>query len=123
MKVLEFIIFIFLISISSIIYCFANFYNKLPSTKNETFLKILLMSLLFAFFEYLFKVPAMYYYGKNINSIMTYTFILVTIFIALTVFSKYILKEKVHNITYLTLLLVILILIGHNYIISKIKKE
>jgi len=84
------------------------------------FKKIMLISLLFAMIEYGLKVPAMFYYGKNINSIFTYTVILVTIFICLSVYSKFILKEDIHLITYLTLILIIIILIIHSYIVDKL---
>lgn len=116
----NFIIFIVLIFISSIVFQFSNFYNKMPGVGNN-FTKILLVSLFFALIEYGIKIPAMYYYGKNINSIMTYSLILVTIFICLIFNSKFILKEEVHSITYLTLIIIIVILIIHSVIINKIK--
>jgi len=121
-KIINYIIFICLIFISSIIYCFSNFYNKMPGIGNN-FAKILLISLLFAIIEYCIKVPAMFYFGKNINSIFTYTIILVTIFICLSIYSKFILHEEIHLITYLTLVLIIIILIIHNVVIYKIKQN
>jgi uncharacterized protein (DUF486 family) len=122
LQIYEYIIFAVLISISSIIYQISNFYNKMPGIGNN-FMKILLVSLLFAILEYSIKVPAMYYYGKNINSVMTYSFILVTIFIFLIFNSKYILKEEVHYITYFTLALIVFILLIHNFIIYRIKNK
>ena len=116
------IIFIILIFISSIIYCFSNFYNKMPGVGNN-FKKILMISIFFAIIEYCIKVPAMFYFGKKINSIFTYTIILITIFICLTFYSKYVLKEEVHMITYITLVLIILIFIIHNIAIHKIKNK
>ena len=116
----DYIIFVILIFISSIIYQVANFYNKMPGIGNN-FPKILLISCLFALLEYGIKIPAMYYYGKNVNSIMTYSLILVTIFICLIFNSKFILKEEVHSITYFTLLLIIVILLIHTFIVDKIK--
>ena len=116
---INYIIFICLIFLSSILYCFSNFYNKMPGIGNN-FSKILLFSLLFAIIEYCIKVPAMYYFGKNINSIFTYTIILVTIFICLSFYSKFILQEEIHLITYLTLILIIIILIIHNIFMYKV---
>jgi uncharacterized protein (DUF486 family) len=118
-KTSNYIIFVSLIFASSIVYCFSNFYNKMPGVGTD-FKKIMLISLLFAMIEYGLKVPAMFYYGKNINSIFTYTVILVTIFICLSVYSKFILKEDIHLITYLTLILIIIILIIHSYIVDKL---
>jgi uncharacterized protein (DUF486 family) len=121
-QIYQYIIFIILIFISSIIYQISNFYNKMPGIGSD-FKKILLVSLFFAIIEYCIKVPAMYYYGKNINSVMTYTVILITIFICLIFYSKYFLKEEVHMITYATLMLIIFIFIIHNIIIDRIKKQ
>jgi O-antigen/teichoic acid export membrane protein len=113
-------IFVFLIFVSSIFYCFANFYSKIPGIK-DNFLKILFISLFFVLVEYLFKIPAIYYYGKEINSILSYSIIMVSIFISLVFFSKYILKEEIPMITYISVLLIIIILIAHNYILEKNK--
>jgi uncharacterized protein (DUF486 family) len=119
-KYYDYIIFIILISLSSIVYQVSNFYNKRPDIGNN-FPKILFISLCFAMIEYCLKIPAMYYYGKNINSIVTYSFILVTIFIFLVINSKFILKEKIHYVTYIAIFLIIIILIIHGIIINKIK--
>ncbi len=120
MQSLNTFIFVFLIFVSSIFYCFANFYSKIPGIK-DNFLKILFISLFFVLVEYLFKIPAIYYYGKEINSILSYSIIMVSIFISLVFFSKYILKEEIPMITYISVLLIIIILIAHNYILEKNK--
>ena len=120
-KSLNTFIFIFLIFVSSIFYCFANFYSKIPGIK-DNFLKLLFISLFFVLVEYLFKIPAIYFYGKEINSILSYSIIMVSIFISLVFFSKYILKEEIPMITYICVLLIIIILIAHNYILEKNKK-
>ena len=92
----------------------------MPGVGNN-FTKILLISLFFAVIEYSIKIPAMYYYGKNINSIMSYSIFLITIFICLILNSKFILKEDIHYVTYFTICLIIVILIFHSIILHKIK--
>jgi uncharacterized protein (DUF486 family) len=120
LKNYDFIILISLIFLSSIIYQFSNFYAKIPGVGNN-FTKILLISLFFALIEYSIKIPAMYYYGKNISSVMSYLIFLITIFICLILNSKFILKEDIHYVTYFTICLIIVILIFHSIILHKIK--
>jgi len=119
---INYFLFIILILFASFLNCFANFYSKLPGI-NDSFTKIFLISLFFAVMEYSIKIPAIYYFGKNINSIANTLIILTCIFVSLMIYSKYILKEKVYSVTYLTLALIIAILFGHSYIVEQIKNK
>ena len=112
--------FVGLIFLSSIVFCFSNFYHKMPGVSTD-FKTIMLISLAFAMVEYSLKVPAMFYFGKHINSVFTYTIIMITIFICLIFYSHFVLKEQTHPITYFTLILIILIIIMHNYVITTLK--
>ncbi len=112
---LQYISLVTLLFLSSIVYCYANFYSKIPGVPND-FLRILVISLFLVGLEYSIKVPAIYYFGKDVNSIFIYTIMLVSIFICLTFFSKFVLHEHVSNYTYATMILIILILIAHNYL-------
>ena len=93
--------------------------NKTKFAQNLPFIKILLISLCFAILEYVIKIPAIYYFGKQLNVVVIYSYMLATIFICLIFFNKYILKEKIQRVTYISLLLIILILIFNNYMNSK----
>lgn len=111
------IIFIFLIFFSTIPYCYANFYAKIKGA-DHNFFNILLVALGFALIEYLIRVPAIYYYGKKVNSILAYTIILISTFISLTLYSKYVLNETIPTSTYITIFLIILILIINSCILN-----
>lgn len=118
----NYLLFIILILGASFLNCFANFYSKIHGVKGS-FYKIFAISLLFAILEYSIKIPTIFYFGKNLNSIANTLIILTCIFASLMIYSKFILREKVPLITYFTLALIIVILFAHSYLINKLKKE
>jgi hypothetical protein len=118
----NYLLFIILILIASFLNCFANFYSKIPSIKGS-FYNIFAISLLFAIIEYSIKIPTIFYFGKNLNSIANTLIILTCIFASLMIYSKFILQEKVPLITYFTLALIVTILFIHSYLINKLHKQ
>ena len=120
--IVNYVLFVVLILVASFLNCYANFYSKMPGITGS-FIKIFLISLGFAVIEYSIKIPAIYYFGKHISSIANTLIILTCIFVSIMIYSKYILKEKVYNITYFTLALIVAILFGHSYIVEKIKNN
>jgi uncharacterized protein (DUF486 family) len=118
----NYVLFIILILIASFFNCFANFYSKIPGIKGS-FYKIFAISLLFAIIEYSIKIPTIFYFGKNLNSIANTLIILTCIFASLMIYSIFILKEKVPLITYFTFALIITILFIHSYLINKLHKQ
>jgi uncharacterized protein (DUF486 family) len=109
-------ILILLIFISSIFFSFANFYNKLAEKKSIAF--IVLMSVLFASCEYIVKIPAIFYFGKDRSSVFIYCLMLVATFTSTLLFSRFVLRENVHNFTYFILLTIISLLFINEYVIS-----
>jgi uncharacterized protein (DUF486 family) len=106
--------------IASAIFCFANYYAKLPNIGNN-FTKVFLISMGFVIFEYCFKLPAIWYFGKEINSVVIYSLNLICIFISLIFFNKFVLKEDIPVTTYVSLFLIIAIIVANNAYINKIK--
>ena len=116
-------IFLFvLMFISSVVFCFSNYYAKLPNIGNN-FTKIFLISMGFVIFEYCFKIPAIWYFGKEINSVVIYSLNLICIFISLIFFNKFVLKETIPITTYISLFLIISIIIGNNAYVNKLKSK
>jgi uncharacterized protein (DUF486 family) len=109
-----------LMFIASAIFCFANYYAKLPNIGNN-FTKVFLISMGFVIFEYCFKLPAIWYFGKEINSVVIYSLNLICIFISLIFFNKFVLKEDIPVTTYVSLFLIIAIIVANNAYINKIK--
>jgi len=109
-----------LIFISSVVFCFSNYYAKLPNIGNN-FTKIFFVSMGFVIFEYCFKLPAIWFFGKEINSVVIYSLNLICIFISLIFFNKFVLKETIPVTTYVSLFLIISIIVANNAYINKIK--
>lgn len=117
---LSFVIYFILILIGSFFNVLAIFYNKLPN-KNSSFNSIFLISLFFGIMAFAIKIPTVFYFGKLMNSIENSMFILFCFSIAVFLYSKFILKEKIYFVTYLSFALIVLILLIHSYLIYQIK--
>lgn len=112
-----FIIFSILVFFSTIFYALANFYNKMPGVSNS-FWKVFGISLVFVIIEYCFRLPAIFYFGKNMSSVLIYTIVQGFTFFTIILFSKFVLKEDVKPITYGLVIIIMSLIFGHNIIIK-----
>ena len=108
---------IILILLSSCFFVVANFYTKL--FKKESIVPVVLISVFLAICEYSIKIPAIYYFGKERSSVYIYSLLLASTFIMTLLFSRFVLKEDVHQLTYIILSLIILLLFINEYAIEQ----
>jgi drug/metabolite transporter (DMT)-like permease len=108
---LETLILIVLIQISSIFFVYANFMSKLPGNKKKGIIVLTITAILFVTIEYLIKSPAIFYFGQNKTSVFIYSILIATTFLATLFFSHFLLHETIHLHTYIIVILIIGLLI------------
>jgi hypothetical protein len=106
------------IIIYSFFYVLASFGYKLFTKKSYSFHTIFLVSLFFALISYCIKIPLFYYYGKE-NVITIYILYIFILSIAVVLYSKYVLHQKVHTHTYVILATIICLIVLNEYLSRK----
>ena len=109
------------IIIYSIFYVIASFGYKLFPKKKYPFKYIFVWSLLFAILAYSIKIPLFYYYGKD-DVISIYILYISILSVTVSLYSKFMLGDKVPNHTYVILVLIVL-LIGLNEYLTRSKQN
>jgi uncharacterized membrane protein len=104
-------IFIFLL-ISEALNVASNYPNRL--LKEHTFLLLLGISIIASIFSNLISFPTFYYLGKTQNIIILQCTLLVCSVVSAMFVNKFILKEKVHTGSYITMFVIVVILVAHN---------
>ena len=113
-KLLFYILFIGAIFLSSFFYTGASYYFRYGEMNNIKFIYIYLISMILGMISYSIKIPVFYYFGKELSVFIINTIFLVVIFISVTLYSKFILNEKIKTHTYIICALIILLLILNN---------
>ena len=104
-------IFIIGILISASFYTLGSYFFRLGEKYNMKFINIYILSILFGLMSYLIKIPTFYYVGKKISVMIINIIFLVTTFILVILYSKFILNENIPIHTYIILTLIILLII------------
>jgi len=120
-KILTYIFFIIGIFISSIFYTIASFYYKYAQKYNIKFIYIYLISILLGIFSYSIKIPAYYFFGQNMHVLLINIIFLVSTFIIVMLYSRFILNEKIPFYS-IIIIIIILLLIILNHILDEIYK-
>lgn len=102
--------------LASMLHTFGTFGYKYWGEKGKSGWFILLIGIFFGILSYIVKIPLFYYYAKQ-NVVLTYIMSISILAIIVCLFSKFILKEQIKTHTYITLLLV-LILVSYNEYLS-----
>lgn len=113
------ILFIFFIFVSAIFYVLNVFYKK--THPDASFFYVFMIGLLFALIQNVIRIPTLYYYGKNIDSITTFAVINLSSLLAFVLYSKYVLQEKTYIISYIIISIIVSLIIFNNYIVAKLK--
>jgi hypothetical protein len=113
-NLIKYILFILGIILSSTFYTLASYYFRYAENKNIKFIYIFILSIIFGIISYMIKIPTFYYFGKDLNIMIINIYFLVTTFIIVTLYSKFILNENIPSYTYIILILIILLIILNN---------
>jgi hypothetical protein len=90
----------------------SNYPNRL--SKEHPFLLLLGISVLASVFSNLISFPTIYYLGKTQNIIILQCTLIVCSVVSAMLINKFIIKEKVHTGSYITMFCIVVILIAHN---------
>jgi hypothetical protein len=113
-KILSYAFFIIGIIISSIFYTLASYYFRIGEQNNVKFTYIFIISVIFGIVSYAIKIPVFHYLGSHLSiMVINITFLVIT-FIIVTLFSKFVLKEKIPLYTYIIIVLVVLLILLNN---------
>lgn len=104
------------ITLSCIFYILGTYYFKYGIKNNIKFKYIYITSIIFGLMSYSIKVPLFYYFLKDISILLINAYFLIIVFILTTLYSKFILNEKVFIHTYIILFVIILLLILNSYL-------
>lgn len=113
-KILLYILFIIGVILSSIFYTLGSYYFRIGEARNIKFIYIYIISICLALISYLIKVPIFYYLAKDMSIMVINIIFIIAAFIAVTLYSKFILDEKIPVHTYLIIILVILLILLNN---------
>ncbi len=102
------------IIISSFFYIGSIFYFRYAQINNIKFGKIFLISILLGFISYIIKIPICYYYGSEYSIFYMNILFAVTCFIFVTIYSYFILDEKIERHTYIIIVIIFFLLIIDN---------
>ena len=112
------LILVFGLIIFSILYVIASFGYKLFPKNAYPFKYIFAGSLLAAIIGYFIKIPLFYYYGKD-DVITLYILYISIISVTVSLYSKFILHNKIPTHTYVILSLIVLLIILNEYLTMK----
>jgi uncharacterized protein (DUF486 family) len=113
-KILLYGLFICGVIISSIFYTLASYYFRIGEARNIKFIYIYAISIILALISYLIKIPVFYFLGKEMSiMIINITFLIIS-FIVVTLYSKFVLDEKIPFHTYIILTLIVLLILLNN---------
>lgn len=96
---------------ASIFYTLASYYFRIGEQNKIKFIYIYIISIFLGLISYGIKIPIFYYLGKNMNIMIINGLYLIITFIFVTLFSKFILDEKIPIHTYLILILIVLLIV------------
>lgn len=114
MKIFIYIFFFIGIICASFFYTMASYYFRFAEKKNLKFRYILLISIILGMISYSIKIPIFYYFGKDLSIMIMNIYYLITTFIIVSLYSKFILLEKIKLHTYIIITLIILLIILDN---------
>jgi len=99
------------LTIFSVVSIVATFGYKYYKKTDKSFLFIFFISLFFGILSYFIKIPLLYYYGDEHDTITTYILSIVILTFLLVLHSKFILNEKVKIHTYIIIVLMIFLVL------------
>lgn len=102
----------FLLLISEAIGVASNYPNRV--LKDNPFLLLLGISIIASIFSNLISFPTIYYLGKKQSIIIIQCTLIICSVVSAILINKFIIKEKIHTGSYITMFLIIFILIAHN---------
>jgi hypothetical protein len=118
-KILNHIIFFFGIFLACIFYVLASYYFRLGEMTNDKFIKIFLISILCGLISFSIKIPTFYFFAKDLNVMLINIIYVTMIFIVVTIFSKFVLKETIKLYTYIIISLIILLILLNSFLDMK----
>lgn len=121
-KIVLFILFLIGVIFGSIFYTLASYYFRYGKMHNIKFFYIFLISIFFGIISYSIKVPIFYFLGKDYTIMFINVIFLITTFVVVTLYSKFILSEEIQTHTYIIFALIVLLLMLNYFINEKIKK-
>ena len=108
--------------IYSIVHTMGSFGYKYWKKHGKSFIFIFFTSIFLGTISYFIKVPLFYFYA-NQTAVLTYIIYMVDLAVVVTLYSKFVLKENIALHTYMTLLIMILLVSYNQYLIFNDKKE
>jgi hypothetical protein len=113
----DFFILLIGLIIVSIFYVLASFGYKYLEEHNVSFKYIYILSLLAGVMVYVIKIPLFYYYDLD-NALITYMLYMIVVSVTVTLFSTFVLKEKIHTHTYIIMSIIMCLFIFNDYLTS-----
>ena len=120
-KILLYSVLILGLLISGIFYVCATYYFRYGQIKNESFMKILGISIMLIIITFLIKIPVFYYFGSEVSVLVLYMIFLIITFIIVIIFSNLILNEPIQLYTYVIVVLIVLLIILNDMLDVKYK--
>lgn len=115
--------FLFYIMIASALYALGNFYESSKNAEKKPLYIIVLISLAFAFVEYIIKIPTYYYHKKIYTpSQMQMVWLMMTSFMVM-LYDVYILQNKLNMHTIINFIIVTAVFIFEAMLTSSDKKK
>lgn len=110
-KIFEYIIFFILIFIAAGLYAFANFKESTTTGNKTPIYMMVFISITYAFFEYLIKIPTYYKYNKIFDPTQLQTIWLIMTTTTVILFQSFYLKKQIKTHTKITIFLVVAMLV------------
>lgn len=118
-KLISNILFFIGLFFACIFYIYGSYYFRLGEMNNDKFIKIFLISIICGLISFSIKIPIFYFFAKNLNVMMINIIYVTMIFIVVTIFSKFVLKETIKLYTYIIITLVILLILLNSFLDMK----
>jgi hypothetical protein len=118
-NIILYCLFIIGILFSASFYTLGSYFFRLGEKYNMKFIYIYILSIICGILSYSVKVPIFYYIGKKMNVMLINIIFLITVFIVVTLYSKFILNEIIPLHTYIILTLIILLIILNHFLDNK----
>jgi hypothetical protein len=93
---------------------FKDLFKEHGLLKEHPFLLLLGISVVASVFSNLISFPTIYYLGKTQNIIILQCTLIVCSVVSAMLINRFVIKEKVHTGSYITMFFIVVILIAHN---------
>ena len=115
----SFILYIILTAIACVFHIIGTYFYKLYDNNVSNFPKIFILSIIFGAFASIIRVPTNIFLGKKLNVVFMEVLYLFLLFITTTLYSSWILNEKIKIHTYIIVAVIISLIVLNDYLSNK----